>query len=272
MSTLEGKTVFITGGSRGIGLEIGLRAARDGANVVIAAKTAEPHPNLPGTIHTAAQEIRDAGGQALPVQMDIRDENQVQSAIEQAVKEFGGIDVLVNNASAISLSPVANTPVKRYDLMMDCNARGTFVASQACIPHLRKASNPHILTLSPPLNMNPKWFGSHCAYTMSKYAMSMTVLGLAEELRRDGIAVNALWPRTVILTSALNNTPGVDKKHVRRPEIMADAAHAILVQSSRQLTGNFLIDEAVLRRHGVVDFDEYALASGEALLSDLFID
>lgn len=272
MATLEGKTLFITGGSRGIGLEIGLRAARDGANVVIAAKTADPHPTLPGTIHSAAEEISDAGGKALAVQMDIRDEAQVQGAVDAAVDSFGGVDILINNASAISLSQVANTEMKRYDLMMDCNARGAFLASKLCIPHLLKADNPHILTLSPPLNMNPKWFGAHCAYTMSKYAMSMTVLGLAEEYRRQGIAVNALWPRTVILTSALNNTPGVDKKHVRRPEIMADAAHVILTGSSRSATGQFYVDEDVLRRAGETDFDQYSLAPGEALLSDLFLD
>lgn len=272
MTTLKGKTVFITGGSRGIGLEIGLRVARDGANVAIAAKTADPHPKLPGTIYTAAEEITEAGGNALAVQMDIRDEAQVHAAVEKTVETFGGIDILVNNASAISLSQVANTPMKRYDLMMDCNARGSFLASQVCIPHLLKSDNPHILTLSPPLNLNPKWFGAHCAYTMSKYAMSMTVLGLAEEYKRSGLAVNALWPRTVILTAALNNTPGVDKKHVRRPEIMADAAHVIVTRESRKATGQFFIDEDVLRRAGETDFDQYALVSGEALLSDLFLD
>ncbi len=272
MSTLEGKTVFITGGSRGIGLEIGLRAARDAANVIIAAKTVEAHPKLPGTIYTAAEEIKEAGGKALAVQMDIRDEAQVHAAVKKAVETFGGIDILVNNASAISLTSAMNTPLKRYDLMMDCNVRGSFAASQACIPYLRKSTNPHILTLSPPLNLNPKWFGAHCAYTISKYAMSMTVLGLAEELRRDGIAVNALWPRTVILTSALHHTPGMDKKHVRRPEIMADAAHAVVTRNSRQQTGQFLIDEDVLRKKGETDFDQYALVKGEALLSDLFLD
>ena len=272
MSTLKGKTLLITGGSRGIGLEIGLRAARDGANVVIAAKTVEPHPTLPGTIHTAAEEIADAGGNALALQMDIRDEQQVQAAVDATVAKFGGIDILINNASAISLSRVADTPAKRYDLMMDCNARGTFIMSQACLPHLLKAESPHILTLSPPLNMNPRWFGAHCAYTVSKYAMSMVVLGLAEEYRRTPLAVNALWPRTVILSSALNNTPGVHKKHVRRPEIMADAAHIILTNQTRKKSGQFLIDEDVLRRAGEKDFDQYALAPGEALLSDLFLD
>lgn len=272
MSTLKGKTVFITGGSRGIGLEIGMRAARDGANVVIAAKTAEPHPKLPGTIYTAVEEINEAGGQALAVQTDIRDEQQVNAAVAEAVETFGGIDILVNNASAISLTAVTETPLKRYDLMMDCNVRGTFAVSQACIPHLKKSANPHILTLSPPINLNPKWFGAHCAYTVSKYAMSMTVLGMAEELKRDGIAVNALWPRTVILTSALHHTPGMDKKHVRRPEIMADAAYAVMTQDARKQSGQFLIDEDVLRKAGETDFDQYALVKGEALLSDLFLD
>ena len=272
MANLAGKTVFITGGSRGIGLEIGLRAARDGANVVIAAKTAEPHAKLPGTIHTAAEEIQEAGGQALAIQMDIRDELQVHSAIDKAVQAFGGIDVLVNNASAIQLTSVQDTALKQYDLMMDCNARGSFIASKAAIPHLRKAENPHILTLSPPINLNQRWLAAHSAYTLSKYGMSIIAMGLAEELRRDGIAVNGLWPRTVILTSALNHTPGVDKKNVRRPEIMADAAYHIITRPSREQTGELLIDENVLRRAGETDFNQYAIDPNEALLSDLFID
>ncbi len=272
MSTLAGKTLFITGGSRGIGFEIAMRAARDGANVVIAAKTTEPHPKLPGTIYSAAEEIEAAGGQCLPVQCDIRDETQIEAAVQQTVEKFGGIDVVVNNASAISLTGTLGTPMKKFDLMFGVNVRGTFAASQACLPYLKKGKNPHVLMLSPPLNMNPKWFGLHCAYTMSKYGMSMCVLGMAQEFRRDGIAVNALWPRTVILTAALNNIPGVDKKRCRRPEIMADAAHAILTSDARKNTGNFYIDEDVLRRAGVTDFDQYAVNPGEALLSDLFLD
>lgn len=272
MTTLKGKTVFITGGSRGIGLAIGIRAARDGANVAIAAKTAEPHPTLPGTIHTAAREIEKAGGNALPIQLDIRDHEQLTAAIDQAANEFGGIDCLVNNASALSLTKILKTPVKRFDLMMECNVRGAFLASQACVPYLKKAGNPHILTIAPPLNMNPKWFERHCAYTISKYGMSMTVVGLSHELRRSGIAVNALWPRTVVLTSALMHAPNADEKHARKPEIMADAAHEILTADSRTITGNFFIDEDVLRRAGVTDFNQYAVSSGQALLSDLFLD
>ena len=272
MANLAGKTLFITGGSRGIGFEIGLRAARDGANVAIAAKTTEPHPKLPGTIYSAAEEIEAAGGKCLPIQCDIRDEAQIEAAVKQTAEKFGGIDVLVNNASAISLTGTMATPMKKFDLMFGVNVRGTFAASQACLPWLKKAQNPHILTLSPPLNMNPKWFGMHVAYTMSKYGMSMCVLGMAQEFKRDGIAVNALWPRTVILTAALNNIPGVDKKRCRRPEVMADAAHVILGSDSRKHTGNFYIDEDVLRRAGVTDFDQYAISPGEALLSDLFLE
>lgn len=272
MSTLTGKTLFITGGSRGIGLEIARRAARDGAQIVIAAKTTDPHPKLEGTIFTAAEVIEAAGGKCLPVACDIRDEGQVAMAVERAVQHFGGIDILLNNASAINLTNVQSTTLKKFDLMMDINLRGSFAVSQACIPHLRKASNPHILTLSPPLNLNPKWFGNHAAYTISKYSMSMCALGLSQELRREGIAVNCLWPRTAILTAALNNIPGMDKKHTRGPEIMADAAHCILTSEAKKHSGNFYIDEDVLRRAGETNFDKYALAPGEALISDLFLD
>jgi citronellol/citronellal dehydrogenase len=272
MADLKGKTLFISGGSRGIGLAIALRAARDGANVVIAAKTTEPHPKLPGTIFTAAEEIERAGGKALPYQTDIRDEDQVMRAVEAAVERFGGIDILVNNASAISLTGTAETPMKRFDLMMGINLRGTYLCSRACLPHLRRAKNPHILTLSPPLNMNPRWFGPHVAYTIAKYGMSMCVLGMAEEFRADGIAVNALWPRTTIATAALQIIPGAQPEAGRTPEIMADAAHAVLARDSRSLTGRFLIDEDVLREAGVTDFERYAVKRGETLRIDLFLD
>jgi len=232
MATLKGRTLFMTGGSRGIGLAIALRAAADGANVVIAAKTVEPNPRLPGTIHTAAREIQAAGGQCLPVQCDIRDETQIANAVAAAVERFDGIDILVNNASAISLTGTLETPMKRFDLMFGINVRGTYATSQACVPHLRKASNPHILTLSPPLNLKPRWFRNHVAYTMAKYGMSMCVLGMAEEFREAGIAVNALWPRTIIATAALQMIPGVDPARGRKPEIMADAAHAILTSDA----------------------------------------
>ena len=272
MADLKGKTLFISGGSRGIGLAIALRAAKDGANVVIAAKTTEPHPKLPGTIFTAAEEIERAGGKALPYQTDIRDEDQVMRAVEAAVERFGGIDILVNNASAISLTGTAETPMKRFDLMMGINLRGTYLCSRACLPHLKRAANPHILTLSPPLNMNPRWFGPHVAYTIAKYGMSMCVLGMAEELKQDGIAVNALWPRTTIATAALQIIPGAQPEAGRTPEIMADAAHAVLTRDSRSLTGRFLIDEEVLREAGVTDFERYAVKRGEKLRIDLFLD
>jgi citronellol/citronellal dehydrogenase len=272
MADLKGKTLFISGGSRGIGLAIALRAARDGANVVIAAKTTEPHPKLPGTIHTAAQEIEAAGGKALPMQTDIREEDQVLHAVEAAVERFGGIDILVNNASAISLTPTLETPMKRFDLMMGINLRGTYLCSRACLPYLKKAKNPHILTLSPPLNLNPQWFKPHVAYTIAKYGMSMCVLGMAEEFRQDGVAVNALWPRTTIATAALQIIPGAKPELGRTPEIMADAAHHILTRDSRSLTGRFLIDEDVLREAGVADFERYAVKAGEKLRIDLFLD
>jgi citronellol/citronellal dehydrogenase len=274
---LAGKSVFVTGGSRGIGLAIALRAARDGANVAIAAKTTVPHPKLPGTIFTAAEEIERAGGRALPIECDIRDENAVQAAVEHAAARFGGIDVLVNNASAISLTGTLETPAKRFDLMMDVDVRGTFLCSQACIPHLARAAsagrNPHILTLSPPLNMDAKWFAPHVAYTIAKYGMSMCVLGMAEELRKDGIAVNALWPRSVIATSAIVMIAGASERvdGMRKPEIVADAAHAILTRDARGTTGRFFIDEEALREAGVTDFERYAIAPGTPLLPDLFL-
>lgn len=272
MPTLAGKTLFISGASRGIGLAIALRAARDGANIVIAAKTGAPHPKLPGTVHTAAAEIEAAGGHALPLVADIRFEDQVYGAVEQAVKHFGGIDILVNNASAISLSGTLETPMKRFDLMMGVNLRGTFLCSQACLPHLAKASNPHILTLSPPLDMRAKWFAPCLAYTMAKYGMSMCVLGMSEEFRGQGIAVNALWPRTIIATAALQIIPGAEPERGRTPEIMADAAWQILTGDSRTTTGNFFIDEDVLSAAGVTDFSRYAVSPGRPLRRDLFLD
>ncbi len=272
-ANLSGKTLFITGASRGIGLAIALRAARDGACVAIAAKTAEPHPKLPGTVYTAAAEVEAAGGKALPLVVDIQDENQVAAAVAQTVETFGGIDILVNNASAISLTPTLQTPMKRYDLMHRINTRGTFVCSQACLPHLFKADNPHILNISPPLNMEARWFAPHVAYTMAKYGMSMCVLGMATEFREQGVAVNALWPRTAIATAAVRNLLGGDEtiRRCRTPEIMADAAHAVLTQPSRACTGNFFIDEDVLRSAGVTDFTPYAVDASAELLPDFFI-
>jgi citronellol/citronellal dehydrogenase len=272
-STLRGKTLFITGGSRGIGQAIGVRAAKDGANVVVAAKTAKPHPKLPGTIHTAAEVMKAVGGKALGIVCDIRFEDQIEEAVERTVKEFGGIDILVNNASAISLTGTVATPMKRFDLMHQINTRGTFACSQACIPHLKKSSNPHILNLSPPLNMEARWFAPHVAYTMAKFGMSMCVLGMAEELRADGIAVNALWPRTVIATAAVQNLLGGDAtvKRSRKPEIMADAAHVILTRPSREFTGQFCIDDEVLASVGVKDLSGYALDPNADLLPDFFI-
>jgi citronellol/citronellal dehydrogenase len=277
MTTLKNKTLFISGGSRGIGLAIALRAARDGASIVIAAKTTEPHPKLPGTIYSAAAEVERAGGRALPLPVDIRDEAQVRAAVAQAVERFGGIDILVNNASAISLTGTLETPMKRFDLMFGVNVRGTYLCSQACIPHLKASAkagrNPHILTLSPPLNMNPKWFKNHVAYTMAKYGMSMCVLGMAEEFRADGIAVNALWPRTVIKTAALAMLPGVDTRMCRTPEILADAAHVILNRDARRHTGHFYLDEQVLAAQGITDLGRYAVLPGNnKFLPDLFLD
>jgi citronellol/citronellal dehydrogenase len=273
MTSLAGKTMFITGGSRGIGKAIALRAARDGANIVIAAKTDEPNPKLPGTIHDTAREVEAAGGKALAIMCDIRFEDQIAKAVEQAVAKFGGIDILVNNASAISPTGTLTTPAKRFDLMMSVNMRGTYFASQACLPHLKEAKNPHILMLSPPLDMRPKWFAPHLAYTMSKYGMSMCVLGLAEEFRADGIAVNALWPRTLIATDAMNLLEGIDRSRCRKPEIVADAVHAVLVKPSREVSGKFLIDEEVLKQAGVTNFITYAVdpAKADKLYPDLFL-
>lgn len=273
VTSLKGMTLFITGASRGIGLSIALRAARDGANVAIAAKTKDPHPKLPGTIYTAAAEIEKAGGRALPLVCDIRSEEQIATAVDETVKAFGGIDILVNNASAISLTTTEQTPMKRYDLMHGVNVRGTFATSQACLRHLRKSPNPHILNNSPPLNMKAKWFANHVAYTMAKYGMSMCVLGMAEELRSDGIAVNAIWPRTAIATSAMEMLGGeAALSGCRKPEIMADAAYAILTKPSRECTGNFFIDEEVLRAEGVTDFVPYAVDPQATLLPDFFLD
>ncbi len=272
--SLKGKTLFITGASRGIGLAIALRAARDGANIVVAAKTTEPHPKLPGTIYTAAEEIEKAGGRALPIALDIRDDAAVQAAAKQAAGTFGGIDILVNNASAIGLTGTLATPMKRFDLMFGVNVRGTYCCSQACLPYLKQAANPHILTLSPPLSMKPKWFKDHVAYTMAKYGMSMCVLGMAEEFRADGVAVNALWPRTVIQTAAIAMLGGLVKpENCRKPEIVADAAYIILNRDSRRHTGNFYIDDAVLAAEGATDLDRYAVVPGSArLLPDFFLD
>ena len=273
MPSLQGKTLFITGASRGIGLAIGLRAARDGANVAIAAKTTEPHPRLPGTIYSAAAEIEAAGGRALPLVVDVRDEAQVAAAIAKTVETFGGLDILVNNASAIHLTGTESTPMKRFDLMHQINTRGTFLCSQKAIPHLKKAANPHILNLSPPLNMEARWFAPHVAYTMAKFGMSMCVLGMAEELKSDRIAVNALWPRTVIATAAVQNLLGGEDMvaHARTAEIVSDAAYAIFTKDSREYTGQFAIDEDVLRADGVTDFDRYAVKPGAELVQDFFV-
>jgi len=275
--SLKDKRIFITGGSRGIGLAIAVKAAQDGAKVAIAAKTSDPHPKLPGTIFTAAEEINQAGGEALPIQCDIRDEEQITSAIEKTVRQFGGLDILINNASAINLTPTLATPAKRFDLMFDVNVRGTFLTSQAAIPHLKESAkagrNPHILTLSPPLSMKAKWFKNHVAYTMAKYGMSMCVLGMAEEFRRDEIAVNALWPRTAIDTAALQMIPGIETAACRKPEILADAAYEILNRPSKDCTGNFFVDDEVLASIGITDLDKYAVVPGTTdFLLDFFLD
>lgn len=273
MENLNRKTLFITGGSRGIGKAIALRAAQDGANVVLAAKTDKPHPKLPGTIHSAAEEVEKAGGKALALQLDVRDEQQVEEAIKKAHDHFGGLDILVNNASAITLLGTEALSMKRFDLMMSVNVRGTFACSRAAVPYLRKAENPHILNLAPPLNLDPAWFRDHCAYTISKYGMSMCVLGMAAEFRKDRIAVNALWPRTVIATAAINMLGGrVKPDNCRNEQIMADAAHAVLISDSSTVSGNFFIDESVLRKRRVRDFDQYAIKPGAPLLKDLFLD
>jgi citronellol/citronellal dehydrogenase len=273
MASLKGKTLFISGASRGIGLAIALRAARDGANVAIAAKTTEPHPRLKGTIYTAADEVRAAGGKALPIVCDIREEAQVMDAIEKTVAEFGSIDICVNNASAISLTNSQATDMKRFDLMIDINMRGTFMVSKYCIPHLKKADNPHILMLSPPLDMKAKWFEHSTAYTMAKYGMSMCVLGLSGELKDAGVAVNALWPRTTIATAAVGNLLGGDAmmRMSRTPEIMGDAAHAIFTKPAREFTGNFCIDDKILYASGVRDFEPYRLDRSMPLMSDFFV-
>ncbi len=273
MGALKGKTLFITGASRGIGLAIALRAARDGANVAIAAKTKVKHPKLEGTIYSAAEAIEDAGGKALPLVCDVRDVAQIEAAVESCVTEFGGLDICVNNASAIFLAGTADVPAKRYDLMHQVNTRGTFFVSQACSRYLQDAENPHILNLAPPLNMDAKWFAPHVAYTMAKYGMSMCVLGMAEEFRDKGIGVNALWPRTTIATAAISNVVGGEEmiQRSRTPEIMADAAHAIFTQDAGKCTGNFFIDDEVLAAEGITDFDQYAVDPGQELQPDFFI-
>ena len=277
MMSLAGKRIFVTGGSRGIGLAIALRAARDGASVAIAAKTAEVNPKLPGTIYSAAAEIEAAGGVALPIQCDLRDEAQITASIAQAAAEFGGLDILINNASAINLTKTEATPAKRFDLMFDVNVRGTFLTSQAAIPHLRESAkagrNPHILTLSPPLSMKAKWFQHHVAYTMAKYGMSMCVLGMSEEFRKEGIAVNALWPRTAIDTAALQMIPGVDTAACRTPEILADAAYIVLNRESKSCTGNFFVDDELLASEGITDLEKYSVVPGtKDFLLDFFLD
>jgi citronellol/citronellal dehydrogenase len=275
--TLKDKTLFITGASRGIGLAIALRAARDGARIVLVAKTTEPNPKLPGTLYTAAEQIEAAGGQALPVPTDIRDENAVAAAVAEGVKRFGGIDILVNNASAISLTPTDATPMKRFDLMFGVNVRGTYCCTQACLPALMQSAkagrNPHVLNMSPPLSMKPHWFQNHVAYTMAKYGMSECTLGHAAEFKRHGIAVNSLWPRTAIATAALQAIPGIDLNKTRKPEILSDAAHIVLTSDARSTTGNFFIDDALLLQHGVTDFDRYAVVPGtKDLIPDFFVD
>jgi citronellol/citronellal dehydrogenase len=271
--SLKDKVVFITGASRGIGREIALRCAKEGAKVVIAAKSATPHPTLNGTIYTVAKEIEMAGGIALPLQLDIRDESAVYEAVATTVREWGGIDILINNASAIYLANTVETLMKRFDLIFSVNARGTYLCSQACIPHLKKSNNPHILNLSPPLNMEAKWFKDHLAYTMSKYGMSMCTLGMAEEFKSDGIAVNSLWPRTTIATAAIEvNFPKEILQASRNPKIMADAAYEILTSDSRQVSGNFFIDEDFLRTRGVNDFKEYSINPEAKLFTDLFLN
>ena len=273
MNTLQGKTIFISGASRGIGKAIGLRAAREGANVVVAAKTAAPHPVLPGTVFSAAEEMTAAGGQGLPVIVDIRHEEQVDAAVAQAIEAFGGIDILVNNASAIQLTGTLDTAMKRYDLMHGVNVRGTYLCSQKCLPHLLQSDNAHILNIAPPLNMETRWFQPHVAYTMAKFGMSMCTLGMAGEFGHQGVAVNSLWPRTAIATAAIQNIVGGEEMMAkcRKPEIMADAAHAIVTRDSRECTGNFFIDDEVLEEAGVTDLETYSVVPGSDLVPDYFI-
>ncbi len=273
-TSLNGKSVFITGGSRGIGKAIALRLAAEGANITIAAKTAEPHPRLEGTIFTAAEEIEKAGGKCLPLQLDIRDDAAIEAAVQQAAQHFGGIDILINNASAINLSPTEQLEPKRYDLMHSINVRGTFFMSRACIPYLQKSANAHILNLSPPINLSPKWLGQHLAYTMSKYGMSMIVMGLAEELKKHKIGVNALWPQTTIATAAVQNLLGGDFliQKSRTPDMVADAALAILSRPAEACTGNFFIDEEILKAEGITDFGKYAVNPSQSLMKDIFLD
>jgi len=273
MNSLKNKTLFVSGASRGIGLAIAKRAAKDGANVILAAKTAEPHPKLPGTIYTAAEEIEEVGGKALPIVCDIRDEENVRNAVNKGLDHFGAIDICINNASAIQLTGTLQTDMKRYDLMNQINARGTFLVSKVCLPHLIKSDNPHILNLSPPLDMDPKWFGPHVAYTMAKFGMSLCVLGMAEEFKEEGVAVNALWPRTAVATAAIKNALGGDSimNISRSPEIMADAAHVILTKNSREFTGNFCIDDNLLADNGVTDFSQYAEVPFAELAPDFFV-
>jgi citronellol/citronellal dehydrogenase len=272
--SLSGRTLFITGASRGIGLAIALRAARDGANIAIAAKTAEPHPKLAGTIYTAAQEIERAGGRALPLVVDVREESAVVAAVAQCAEHFGGLDICINNASAINLASIGQIDMRRYDLIQQINTRGTFLTSRACLPHLQKSDNPHILTLSPPLDLRPKWFAGHLAYSLSKYGMSLCMLGLAEEYRAAGIACNALWPRTMIATAAIEFALGGAQmmRRSRKPQIVADAAYVILNRPARECTGQFFIDDSVLYEAGVRDFGPYSVEAGGSLLGDLFID
>lgn len=272
MTTLAGKTLFITGASRGIGLAIAVRAAHDGANVAIAAKSSVPNPRLPGTIHSAAAAVEQAGGSALALRCDIREETQVQAAVAATVDAFGGIDILVNNASAIWLRGTLDTPMKRFDLMQQVNARGTFLCAQACLPHLLQAPDPHILTLAPPPSLEPKWWGPHTAYTLAKMGMSLVTLGLAAEFGPQGVAVNALWPRTLIATDAMNMIPGVSAANGRRPDIVADAAHAVLTRPAAGFHGHFLIDDEVLAQAGVTDLSGYAVDPSAPLLPDLFLD
>src|SRR3989338_7473023 len=272
-NSLKGKTLFITGASRGIGKAIGIRAGEEGANVVIVSKTTSPHPKLSGTIYTAAQEIEKAGGKALPIATDIRFEEQVQAAVQETVQTFGCIDILVNNASAISLTDTLTTEAKKFDLMFSVNVRGTFLCSKACVPYLKKSQNPHILNLSPPLKLKPQWFSQHLAYTISKYGMSECVVGMSEEFREDGISVNALWPKTTIATAAIYNILGGEElaNHSRTPQMVADAAYFIFTQNSRQCSGNFFIDEEVLKSFGVKDFKKYAINPNQELKPDFFI-